>query len=92
MAEIAQGRVLAETSIQKEEIEMSTLIGVYRNPDEARIEMDDEARRTIDSVLRSGGRIAGSFGSKTGKAGLEKLMRDVADRSKACVDGRGGAS
>lgn len=87
----ADGRdsVSADIAFLKEEIGMSTLIGVYRDPDEARIEMDDEARRAVGSVLSTGGRIAGSFGSKTGKANIDRLMREVADQSTAI---KGGAA
>ena len=59
---------------------MSELVGVYRSPDAARVEQDDEARRALGEALREGGRVVAEF---SGPEGLRPLMEEVARNARA---------
>ena len=59
---------------------MSALIGVYKSPDAARVEQDDEARRALDDALKEGGRVVAEF---SGTDGLRPMMDEVARNARA---------
>ena len=67
---------------------MATLIGVYRSPNVARIEQDDEARRTLAVMLADGGKVLGSFDGNAGEEDRRYFCGVIADYLRGDLAGR----
>lgn len=58
---------------------MATLIGIYRSPNVARVEQDDEARRTLSEIQEAGGQVLGSFDREAGEEDRRYFFGVIAD-------------
>lgn len=58
---------------------MATLIGIYGSPNAARVEQDDETRRTLSEIQGAGGQVLGSFDGNAGEEDLRYFFGVIAD-------------
>ena len=58
---------------------MTALIGIYGRPEAVRIELDDEARRTISKEIGKGAVVVGVAGHND--AGLQRLIAEATELS-----------
>lgn len=58
---------------------MASLVGIYRSPDIARVEQDDEARRALDEIGREGGQVLGSFDRNAGEEDIDYFFGVITD-------------
>lgn len=54
------------------------LVGTYKNPNVARVEMDDEARRHLSDLLGEGGTIVGEITASTTDDEIRRLAERIA--------------
>ena len=67
---------------------MATLVGIYKSPNAARIEQDDEAIRALADIREEGGKVLGSFDGNAGEEDRRYFCGVIADYLRGDLAGR----